>query len=107
MESKEEELKEEINKRKQIHREHFEKCKKCKPDDYCNMEMILHHRLLKLEAELKGIQEGKAEAQIKFDKFIEKLKEETLTEIFNEWEVGDDVVEYVFVEIDKLVEKLK
>jgi len=44
-----------------------------------------------LEQHLKDVKE-----------FIQRLKDEILQEIFNEWEIDEDVIEWVFKEIDKL-----
>ena len=39
------------------------------------------------------------------DKKFIKDERRTLQEIFNEWEIDDDVVEWVFTELDKLAKK--
>ena len=42
------EIEKEIEDKKKRWLEHYQKCRNCKPDDYCGMERLLHYKLTKL-----------------------------------------------------------
>ena len=71
---------------------HFNKCKKCKPDDYCNLYMIYHHHWIVNHEALKKLNLGVELAQKELLDILNEQKESCIENDCNAAVCIDDAI---------------